>query len=98
MYFCQLNRKYIHNRLIYQSTITTSERVEPMRKKIVDLEAGGGITTDALLSNTYKVAVAAVGNILIMDRDNSRIRKIEATTGIITTIANIDSNFCLIMK
>jgi sugar lactone lactonase YvrE len=47
----------------------------------------GGPATAALLSTTYSVAVDNNGNLLIADEGNSVIRRVDAVTGIITTIA-----------
>ncbi len=47
----------------------------------------GGAATDALLNFPIGVAVDVAGNIYICDNGNIRIRKITATTGMITTIA-----------
>lgn len=47
----------------------------------------GKEATSAQLSSPADVAVDAAGNILIVDSDNHRIRRVDATTGIITTIA-----------
>ena len=47
----------------------------------------GGLATAALLNNPYGLAVDANGNIFIADDYNHRVRKVNAITGIITTIA-----------
>ena len=47
----------------------------------------GGLATDAMLNNPHGVAVDVTGNLLIADSDNNRIRLVDLTTGIITTIA-----------
>ena len=47
----------------------------------------GGPATDAKMMAPGGVAVDASGNIYIADRFNQRIRKVDASTGIITTIA-----------
>ncbi|MCF6250463.1 MAG: FG-GAP-like repeat-containing protein [Methylococcaceae bacterium] len=47
----------------------------------------GGQSTAALLSYPNGVAVDATGNLFIADSRNNRIRRIDATTGIITTVA-----------
>ena len=50
----------------------------------------GGAATSAQLSYPYGVAVDSVGNVYIADTLNNRIRKVNATTQIITTIAGND--------
>jgi sugar lactone lactonase YvrE len=47
----------------------------------------GGAATSAGLSYFQGVAVDGAGNLYIADTDNQRIRKVTASTGIITTIA-----------
>ncbi len=47
----------------------------------------GGPATQASLTFPSAVAVDPVGNVFIADRDNNRIRRVDATTGIITTVA-----------
>ena len=47
----------------------------------------GGQATCAELNNLYGVALDAAGNIYIADQSNNRIRKVDASTGIISTIA-----------
>jgi sugar lactone lactonase YvrE len=47
----------------------------------------GGPATSASLSQPYGVAVDGSVNLYIADRSNSRIRRVDATTGIITTVA-----------
>jgi len=47
----------------------------------------GGQATAAELDFPQGVAVDANGNLYIADRDNNRIRKVDVTTGIITTVA-----------
>jgi len=45
-----------------------------------------GAATSATLSAPRDVTVDSLGNVFIVDKTNNRIRKITATTGIITTI------------
>jgi sugar lactone lactonase YvrE len=47
----------------------------------------GGPATKALLNTPQHVAVDAVGNLYIGDLFNRRVRKVDAVTGIITTVA-----------
>ncbi len=47
----------------------------------------GGLAIAARLYYPYGVAVAPDGDILIADRDNRRVRRVDAATGIITTVA-----------
>ncbi len=47
----------------------------------------GGPATSAALNEPKDVFVDAVGNIIIPDHNNNRIRRVDATSGIITTIA-----------
>ncbi|MGH9939110.1 MAG: Ig-like domain-containing protein, partial [Blastocatellia bacterium] len=51
----------------------------------------GGAATDASLNFPIGVAVDGAGDIYICDNGNTRIRKITATTGVITTIAGSGS-------
>lgn len=52
----------------------------------------GGLATVATLNSPQGLAVDALGNIYIADRFNYRIRKVDKTTGIISTIAGIGTN------
>jgi hypothetical protein len=52
----------------------------------------GALATAAALNNPRDVAVDAAGNIYIADTYNSRMRKVTAATGIITTIAGTGLN------
>jgi trimeric autotransporter adhesin len=47
----------------------------------------GGPATSAAVANTWAVAVDASGNVYVADNGNSRIRKITASSGFISTIA-----------
>jgi sugar lactone lactonase YvrE len=47
----------------------------------------GGAATSAELDTPFGVAVDASGNLYIVDVNNDRIRKVTASTGIITTVA-----------
>jgi len=47
----------------------------------------GGPATDALLCQPWDVALDRSGNLFIADTNNNRIRRVDAQTGIITTVA-----------
>jgi trimeric autotransporter adhesin len=47
----------------------------------------GGPATNALLKTAQTVAIDSTGNILIADSENGRIRRVDISTGIITTVA-----------
>ncbi len=53
----------------------------------------GGPATSAELGSPNRVAVDSAGNLYIADLGNSRIRKVTASTGIITTVAG-DGTVC----
>jgi uncharacterized protein (TIGR03437 family) len=52
-----------------------------------DFGGDGGPATEAKLSWPYGVALDAAGNLYIADTFNARVRKVDARTGVITTIA-----------
>ncbi len=47
----------------------------------------GGPAAEAQLDNPTGVAADAAGNLFIVDRENQRLRRVDAATGIITTVA-----------
>ena len=47
----------------------------------------GGVATSAALYMPYGVALSSTGDIYIGEQGNNRVRKVTATTGIISTIA-----------
>jgi sugar lactone lactonase YvrE len=51
----------------------------------------GGLATNAELLGPSGVAVDSSGNLYIADSSNNRIRKVTATTGIISTVAGTDN-------
>lgn len=53
----------------------------------------GGLAKEAYLNQPWDVATDAAGNLYIADAGNNSIRKVDATTGQMTTIADIGLNF-----
>jgi sugar lactone lactonase YvrE len=53
---------------------------------VPDFIGDGGLAIDASLHFPYGVALDNVGNLFIADYGNQRIRRVDATTGIITTV------------
>jgi sugar lactone lactonase YvrE len=54
---------------------------------VLGYSGDGGQATNAMIGKAIYIAVDATGNIYFADGDNNRIRKIDAATGIITTVA-----------
>ena len=55
---------------------------------------GGQRATSAELKEPIGVAVDSSGNLYIADTYNCRIRKVVATTGMITTVAGYNTSYC----
>ena len=55
----------------------------------------GGPATAAVVAEPYGVAVDAAGNLYVADAGDGRIRKVNAATGIITTVAGGGNNYYL---
>ena len=49
----------------------------------------GGRASSAVLNEPFGLAVDAAGNLFIADSGNNRIRKVSASTGVITTVAGV---------
>ena len=56
-------------------------------KKIGDFAGDGGLAVNAKLHDPDGLAIDTAGNIFIADKKNQRIRRVDASTGIITTVA-----------
>jgi sugar lactone lactonase YvrE len=54
---------------------------------ILGYSGDGGQATSAMTGRASSIAIDNAGNIYITDADNNRIRRVEVSTGIITTIA-----------
>lgn len=51
----------------------------------------GGLSTSSQLSMPYRVSTDSVGNVYFVDANNFRIRKVDKTTGIITSVVGTGS-------
>lgn len=54
----------------------------------------GGPATAALFDSNAGIAVDAAGNMFIADRYDYRIRKVDAATGLISTVAGVRGKYC----
>src|SRR5439155_9007367 len=82
--------------LFFADTVNNRIRMVDARKGIITTVAGdgnsvfrgdGGPATSATLSGPKGVILDGTGNLFIADTGNNRIRRVDARTGIITTIA-----------
>ena len=74
-----------------QGTISTVAGIGPAGSGdplyTIQSAGDGGLATKAQLARAEGVAVDSAGNIFIADTNNNKIRRVDATTGIITTVA-----------
>jgi len=82
---------------------TKNQRIRMIANGIITTVAGNGTqgyggdagqATAAMLNNPNSVAVDADGNLYISDYDNHIIRKVDMTTGIISTFAGHPGEWC----
>jgi streptogramin lyase len=85
-----------HGNLFFSDTFNHRIRRVDAKTRTITTVAGngrkgfggdGGKATDAMLNEPYGVEIDADGNLYIVDRLNFCIRKVEAKTGLIATIA-----------
>jgi sugar lactone lactonase YvrE len=73
---------------VYSITAVSSPEILTVAgDSVPGYQGDGGVATAAELSQPRGVALDSAGNIYIADLNNNRIRKVAASTGIITTIA-----------
>jgi len=76
-----------YNQRIRKIAISTGVITMVAGTGVAGYSGDGGPATSAALFNPESVAVDAAGNLYIADSQNYRIRKVDASTGIITTVA-----------
>ena len=82
LYFCDLDNQRIR-------------RVDPVTKKVTTIAGNGekgyagdgGLALQASLNMPHEIQFDRTGNLYIAERDNHVIRKVEAKTGVISTVA-----------
>jgi DNA-binding beta-propeller fold protein YncE len=84
--------------LYFSDTFNNRVRRVDAHRRIITTVAGSGEkgyagdegpATEAALNEPYGVVVDRIGNLYIADRLNRRVRRVDARTGIITTLAGI---------
>lgn len=80
---------YVADKLMIQSIDSHGivRRVAGVPDGIYGFSGDGGPARDALLCQPHDVVVDVGGNLLIADTNNNRIRRVDLSTGVITTVA-----------
>lgn len=86
LYFCDLD-----NQRIRRIDLGTRQTVTVAGNGQRGHAGDGGLATDASLNMPHEVQVDAAGHLYIVERDNHVIRRVDATTGIISTLAGTGS-------
>jgi trimeric autotransporter adhesin len=76
-----------NNQRIRKVSVTTGIITTVAGNGALGFSGDGGAATSAKLNDPASVVVDLAGNLYIADYHNNRIRKVNATTGIITTVA-----------
>ena len=85
--FCDTNNHRIRKYISSSRTVTTIAGTG-----VAGYSGDGGFASTAALNFPKSLTIDTTGNIFIGDSSNYRIRKIDATTGIITTYAGIGTS------
>src|SRR5208337_2123235 len=72
---------------IRKVTVSTNDISTVAGNGTAGYNGDGGSAISAVLNTPYSVAVDASGNIYISDTNNYRVRKVTASTGVISTVA-----------
>jgi sugar lactone lactonase YvrE len=82
LYFCDLD-----NQLIRRLDLSTSRTATVAGNGRRGYSGDGGPATEASLNMPHEIQFDSVGNLYIAERDNHVVRKVEARTGVISTLA-----------
>lgn len=80
------------NNLIRKVDASTGIITTVAGNRINGYNGDGGPATSAQLNFPFDIAFDGSGNLYIADRENHRIRKVDASTGVITTVAGTGIN------
>lgn len=82
MYFCDLD-----NQRIRRFDLTTGTTTTIAGNGMRGYSGDGGPATEASLNMPHEIQFDAQGHLYIVERDNHAVRRVDATTGIISTVA-----------
>jgi hypothetical protein len=86
----------VHDGSLYFSSLEDKVRRVDLTSGVITTVAGtgvagysgdGGPATAAALDNPQRIAVDSIGNVYVADTGNSVVRRVDAATGLITTVA-----------
>jgi sugar lactone lactonase YvrE len=75
------------NHLIRRVDVTTGNITTIAGLGVPGFSGDGGLATQAELNDPRRVIADAAGNVFVADIGNARVRRIDAATGVITTVA-----------
>ena len=82
LYFCDLD-----NQRIRRLDLTTGRTTTVAGNGERGYSGDGGAATDAALNMPHEIQFDRVGHLYIVERDSHAVRRVDATTGIISTVA-----------
>ncbi|HEY2090390.1 MAG TPA: hypothetical protein VGJ81_00745 [Thermoanaerobaculia bacterium] len=84
VYFSETSGNFVHRLEVQSGTLTVVAG-----NGGGSFSGDGGAATRAALKRPFGIAFDDHGNLFIADHDNNRIRRVDATTGVISTIAGV---------
>ena len=82
LYFCEVN-----NHCVRRLDLRTRELSTVAGNLRRGYTGDGGVATDASMNQPYEVRFDAAGNMFVVEMQNHVVRRVDARTGIITTVA-----------